>query len=147
MKCCGSVRVLLAVVVCLAAWLLIGTQRAFVQEPAAEEPAAKESAAEQETETPKKTRRAPRGRLPNYYNKVVSETQRLKIYEIQASYRPKIDALMQQVEALKEEMKAEVEAVLTPEQLKLVEQARAAALEARLKRLEARKKALLEEEE
>ncbi|MFI4876192.1 MAG: hypothetical protein ACIALR_12665, partial [Blastopirellula sp. JB062] len=52
---------------------------------AAEEPAA----AMKKAET--KPRRQPRGRLPNFYNQVVSEEQREEIYAIQQEYEGKLD--------------------------------------------------------
>lgn len=84
-----------------------------------------------------KKRKKARGRLPNYYRAAgVTKAQTEKIYEIQATYRPKIEALEKQLEDLKSKQDAEVEAVLTPEQKKKVEELREAAR----KKRESRKK-------
>ena len=69
----------------------------------------------------KKTRA--RGRLPAYYNQVVTGEQREKIYEIQEQYQPKIEALDAQLKALKKEREERITAVLTPEQRQKVEEA------------------------
>ena len=74
--------------------------------------AAKKPEAKKET----KERKKPRGRLPNYYGEVVNEEQRTKIYEIQATYREKMEELRKQLAALKKEQDEKVNAVLTPEQ-------------------------------
>jgi hypothetical protein len=66
--------------------------------------------------------KAPKGRLPAHYAKVVSEDQRQKIYTIQEEYRAKIEAARAQLNALLKEEKEKVSAVLTEEQKKIVEE-------------------------
>jgi len=68
-----------------------------------------------------------KGRLPAYYSQVVSDEQRGKIYEIQAQYRERIDALKAQLAALVKEQDEKINAVLTAEQLKKIEDLKAAA--------------------
>jgi hypothetical protein len=79
-----------------------------------------------------------RGRLPAYYNRVVDDAQRKKIYAIQGEFAPKIDALKAQLAALTEERNKQVDAVLSPEQLKAVEDLKA---EAKAKRDKAKRAA------
>lgn len=79
----------------------------------------------------KKKAASPRGRLPAYYNQVVSGDQRKKIYDIQGSYAPKIEALQAQLDALVKERDAEVAAVLTDEQRKRVDELTAEAAKRR----------------
>jgi hypothetical protein len=57
-----------------------------------------------------------KGRLPPYYAQIVDERQRQRIYQIQAGYGPKIDALQAELDALMAQRDAEIRAVLTPEQ-------------------------------
>ena len=76
-----------------------------------------------------------RGRLPNYYGRVVDEKQRQCIYQIQREYAPRIDFLKGQLAALIAERDKKVAAVLTPQQLNKVEQFRA---EAKAKRARAK---------
>jgi hypothetical protein len=67
----------------------------------------------------KKAKKAPaKGRLPAYYSQVVTEGQRQRIYQIQADYNPKIEALEAEIEALESQRDAEIRAVLSPEQQK-----------------------------
>jgi len=89
----------------------------------------------QDAASAKKPAASPRGRLPLYYGQVVSGDQRAKIYEIQKSHAPKIEALQAQLDALIKERDAEVESVLTDEQRKRVAELMA---EAAKKRAEAR---------
>ena len=74
-----------------------------------------------------KTRKKPRGRLPNYYSQVVSETQRGEIYKLQADYSAKIEALQKQIDDLESMRDSEVRGVLTDEQQKRVDELSAAA--------------------
>lgn len=60
------------------------------------------------------------GRLPRYFSKVVSPEQRQTIYEIQHSFRAKIEKLQQELNALKAEQNEAVEAVLSKVQLQQV---------------------------
>lgn len=63
------------------------------------------------------------GRLPQYYGKAgVDAAQKKKIYEIQAKFKSKIDALEKEMEELKSQQETEIRAVLTPAQLKQVEE-------------------------
>lgn len=71
------------------------------------------------------TNRKPRGRLPAYYTKVVTEQQRDQIYAIQEEYNPKIQSLESQLRELRKERDDKVEAVLTADQQKQVDAAEA----------------------
>ena len=95
--------------------------------PATLTPLAPESPAEKPVPEEAKPKKEFRGRLPAYYNRVVDEEQRGKIYAIQRDYAPKIDELKAQLAALMSERDKKVEAVLTAEQLKTVEKLRAEA--------------------
>lgn len=79
-------------------------------------------------ETQKQEPKKPRGRLPTYYSKVVSTSQREEIYSIQATYQEQIDQLLLQLKQLEQKRDEEVEAVLTEDQRKqvaeMVEEAR-----------------------
>lgn len=80
---------------------------------------AKTEPAAAEAEAPVKKARAkanPKGRLPAYYKDIVDEKQKAKIYEIQADFSAKIDALQEQLAKLNADRDAAVEAVLSPEQ-------------------------------
>jgi hypothetical protein len=66
--------------------------------------------------------KAPKGRLPPHYAKVVTQEQREKIYNIQEEYRTKIDAARVQLDALLKEEKDKISAVLNEEQKKKVEE-------------------------
>jgi hypothetical protein len=67
--------------------------------------------------------KTPSGRLPPHYSKVVTQEQRVKIYEIQAEFKSKIDAARDALEALIKERNERISAVLTPEQKKQIEDA------------------------
>jgi len=57
------------------------------------------------------------GRLPSGFGKLdVTDTQKQKIYAIQAKYKEQIDALNKQIDELQNKRDTEIEAVLTPEQ-------------------------------
>src|SRR5262245_27439910 len=58
----------------------------------------------------------PKGKLPPYYADVVSETQRDKIYTIQAKYADQIKELNEQLAAVEKKQNDEIEKVLTAEQ-------------------------------
>jgi Skp family chaperone for outer membrane proteins len=58
----------------------------------------------------------PRGRLPAYYGKVVTEKQREEIYGIQAKFNEEIAKLQGQLETLSTKRDAEIEKLLTDEQ-------------------------------
>ena len=80
------------------------------------------------TKIEKKERAKPRGRLPAYFSRVVSETQREEIYKIQRDYRMQIDKLKADLAKLENDMNKDVYAVLNDEQRdrvsKLQEEAR-----------------------
>jgi hypothetical protein len=83
-----------------------------------------------------KEKSKPKGRVPNYYSKVVDGQQREKIYQIQQTYGPQIEQLQVQLKALTEKRDAEINALLTPDQ-----QQRVATLMAEAKQAAAKKKA------
>jgi hypothetical protein len=63
------------------------------------------------------TTKSVKGRLPPYYAKLpVTAEQREKIYEIEATFSPKIKALREQLAALEADQSQQFKAVLTPEQ-------------------------------
>ena len=64
----------------------------------------------------KKARKKPRGRLPRYYGKVVTDKQREEVYGIQARYREQIDKLRAEIAKLLKQQEEEVSAVLTDAQ-------------------------------
>jgi len=126
--------VALAALAAGVAGLALGPQRSPAQQASAQRstPAklvqqAAESPAETPVPEPAKPKKVFRGRLPNYYNRVVDKEQRERIYGIQREYAPKIDALKAQLEKLVDERDEKVKAVLTPEQQETVEKLRAAA--------------------
>lgn len=80
-------------------------------------------------------RRPPRGRLPAYFSAVVSQKQRLRIYEIQKTYNDKIAAMRLQIHQLLTQRDKEVDSVLTTEQLAQVTERRQAAEARRRSRL------------
>jgi len=97
---------------------------------------AQEGTTMKNTATEASAKRAkPRGRLPNYFNRVVSEDQRLQVYEIQQDYAARIAELEAQIEDLKTTMDQEVEDVLTDVQFAKVQKLRA---EARARRTKAK---------
>ena len=108
------------VAVALAACVLCPTAARAQQAPAKPKTEAKADATKKE---PAK----PRGRLPAYYNQVVSAQQKERIYAIQSGYADKIEALQAQLKELQSKMDAEVKGVLTPEQVKKVDELAAAA--------------------
>jgi hypothetical protein len=66
---------------------------------------------------PKEAKKAAaKGRLPTYYAQIVTEDQRQRIYQIQASYDPEIDALQAELDALIAKRDAEIRDVLSPTQ-------------------------------
>lgn len=112
-----------------------GSEAKESKEPAVAEPGATEVAAPRAAVSSKKPSsttmtKAERtaGRLPRYYSKLVNETQRMKIYEIQSRYLDRIAELEAQLEALRNEQAAEIEGLLTDEQRVEIEQRRAASV-------------------
>jgi hypothetical protein len=121
----------------LACALLLAGDRCVAQEsgaPAAEQASGEETAAETAPETPMVAVKKFRGRLPAYYSAVVTSEQRQAIYDIQAVYFEKLQALEKQIAELKTKQDEEVEAVLRPEQLEEVAKLRQAAAERRKRR-------------
>ena len=83
----------------------------------------------------KKTRKAPRGRIPNGFGKVgVTDKQREEIYRIQAQYREEVRQLQQELDDLKEREYLEVYDVLTDDQKAAFKKWREEASAARRKR-------------
>jgi hypothetical protein len=64
-----------------------------------------------------------KGRLPAGYAKIVDETQRQKIYGIQAKYASKIDDLQKQLQDLTAKRDSEIRGVLTADQQKKLDEA------------------------
>ncbi|MBL9124846.1 MAG: hypothetical protein JNG90_14510 [Planctomycetaceae bacterium] len=75
----------------------------------------------------KAPRAQPRGRLPAYYAKVVTEQQREQVYQVQAEYENQIDTLEAKILELEKKRDDAVRALLTPEQRRQVDQLAAAA--------------------
>ncbi|MDP6447509.1 MAG: hypothetical protein QGG36_27335 [Pirellulaceae bacterium] len=98
----------------VAVWALVGL--AF---PAVAQQADEKSATEAKQEE-KEVRAKPRGRLPAYFSKVVSEAQREEIYRVQAAYAERLDMLRKQIAELIVKRDDEVSDVLTAEQRKRV---------------------------
>jgi len=85
----------------------------------------------------KQAKKAPvKGRLPVYYSQIVTESQRQRIYQIQASYNPKIESLQAQIESLETQRDEEIRAVLSPDQQR--------RLDARITEAQAKKEAKAE---
>jgi hypothetical protein len=82
-----------------------------------------------------------KGRLPAYYGDVVSQEQREKIYQIQATYAKQKEALETQLEALKQRETMEIESVLSPPQKAKLKQIQEEAAAKRKKNAEAKKEA------
>jgi predicted exporter len=81
-------------------------------------------AQEAQTKTPAATakpeRAKPRGRLPAYYARVVSASQRETIYDIQAKFEDELKQLQERMQELLQQRDREVEGVLTQEQRKQI---------------------------
>lgn len=105
------------VTVCLLALLFVQAGRS--QESPSTKPASKPGQTAAKTEA---VRKAPAGRLPNYFGRLgVSNEQRQRIYAIQADYKNEIDALQKQIDDLVAKRDQEIQAILTDiqrEQLK-----------------------------
>lgn len=78
----------------------------------------------------KKAPKKARGRLPNYYSKVVTKEQREEIYKLQGTYNGQIEELQKQIAELTKKRDDEVRGVLSPEQQKEVDELAAAAKKA-----------------
>ncbi len=81
--------------------------------------------ASRQAETPKKLR----GRLPAYCGKLVDDSQRQDIYQIQARYRDRIQKLQTALADLTRARDQEILSVLTPDQQEQLEALRKAARE------------------
>ena len=92
-----------------ALWTASAIAQETPQQGAAEQPAA---AAKTDANAAKK----PKGRLPAYYGKVVTDKQREQIYEIQGKFHEQIAKLQEQLNALTAKRDAEIEQVLTDDQ-------------------------------
>lgn len=68
-----------------------------------------------------------KGRLPRYFASLVDRKQRQEVYEIQASYREKVEALEKQLAELRDAEMASMEKVLTATQRKKLSEMRSAA--------------------
>jgi hypothetical protein len=72
-----------------------------------------------------------KGRLPAHYAKIVDDAQRQRIYQIQATYGVRIDALQAELDALVAKRDADIRGVLSPEQLRQLDALVGAAQAAR----------------
>jgi hypothetical protein len=77
-------------------------------------------AAKDGTSPPKKEKE--KGRLPAYYAKIVDESQKEKIYQIENEYAPKLKELTAQLKALNDEREQKIRAVLTADQQKKLDE-------------------------
>lgn len=68
-----------------------------------------------------------RGRLPVHFKDVVTDSQRQRIYAIQAKYDAEIDGLAARIKRLQAEQTKEIEGILEPDQLAKLKRLRAAA--------------------
>jgi len=84
---------------------------------------AADSPTDKKGDTPKtaksdKSDDGPAHRLPPHYNKIVDDTQKTKIYQIQDRYSDDIKKLMEQLDAIRAKRDKEIRDVLTPAQQK-----------------------------
>jgi hypothetical protein len=82
-----------------------------------------------------------KGQVPPYYGDVTNESQKEKIYGLQASYAEKITAAKAALDAVTAERDAAIAAVLTPEQQAQVAKLKADAEKARKEKADAAKTA------
>ncbi|HIF35031.1 MAG TPA: hypothetical protein EYG57_09050 [Planctomycetes bacterium] len=83
------------------------------------------------------TKRAkPRGRLPVYYARVVTQEQRNKIYVLQAKFQIDLDKLLAELKKVEKQRDTEIRGVLNPDQQEKVD---AWVAEAKAKREKRRK--------
>jgi len=76
----------------------------------------------------KKTRKKPRGRLPNNYGKIgLSNEQKTEIYAVQAKYKAQLKELADKIAAIRSEQQKAIDSVLTEEQMKKLEEVLAAS--------------------
>lgn len=104
----------------IAGLLLVGLATSAFQVPAWSQEAEEAPAAQSTSEREGRARANPRGRLPNFYTRVVTPQQREQIYEIQQGYSEEIEALRAQLAAVQTKMNKEIEGVLDAEQLEQV---------------------------
>ncbi len=109
--------------VVLASGLIVQGMAVAQSDDAQAKPAAKKSTAKV------------RGRLPAFYGRVVSGSQREKIYKIQQGYAAEIAELTKKLAELRERQGNEIKAVLTPEQIVKIEDL---AVKAKAKRAKAK---------
>ncbi len=75
--------------------------------------------ADEGTQAPDKGKAKAVRRLPNNYGKIgLSKAQKEKIYQIQADYRSKIQALLRELEDLRTQQSLEIQSILTERQKK-----------------------------
>jgi hypothetical protein len=134
-------RELLARVTGVAAFALLWAGLMFWAAPSrAQDNAEKPGAAgPAKAAAPAKAKR-PSGRLPRYYNDVVTKEQREKILAIQQDYGAKIDPLRRQIEQLTRERDEKIERLLTPQQKQQIEKRKADAKAARDAKAAAKRK-------
>jgi hypothetical protein len=84
-------------------------------------PATPKAAAKDSTDDPE-MKKDFKGRLPRNFAKLVSDSQKKKIYQIESDYAPKLKALRDQLSALTAQEDQEIRAVLTPEQVKKLDE-------------------------
>lgn len=110
------------------------------QEAKTKAPAAAKTEA---TPAPSGERARPRGRLPSYYNAVITPDQRESVYKVQQAYAPQIEKLEAELETLRAERRKEIEALLSEEQrakvaeLAQIARARRARIQAQIEAAEA----------
>lgn len=90
---------------------------ALVAPPSVPELAQQDQQQQDESLTTEERLKKFRGRLPNYFGKVVDLEQRDQIYAIQAQFNEQIASLEAEIKKLALERDRQVEGVLTPEQL------------------------------
>ncbi|MEX2138134.1 MAG: hypothetical protein WD894_02650 [Pirellulales bacterium] len=82
-------------------------------------------AAQQAADAPKvrqqEIKKKVNGRLPAYYGQLVDAGQRQRIYQIQATYNPQIEALRTEIDALMTKRDTEIRNVLSPAQQQRLE--------------------------
>lgn len=69
----------------------------------------------------------PKGRLPVFFKDVVTEDQRLSIYEVQMKYEKQIDELAAKIKELQKQQMDEIEKLLSPEQKEKLDKLRSDA--------------------
>lgn len=116
----------------LATLLLVAMTTSVVQMTAWSQETTESPRAAPSREQP--TRSESRGRLPNFYTRVVTPQQREQIYEIQQGYAEEIEALRAKLAAIESKMNEEIEGVLDTDQLEQVKKLQAEAAQRRQNR-------------